>query len=156
MKGQQSIGVKAFVMREGKLLLLKRSDKYTASGTENIWDIPGGRIGFGEEPLIGLRRELLEETGLELSEVHGILDASTIHQNDEVHIVRISFLCSTVGCKVVLSEEHDSYKWIKPQDIDRTIRDKVLVKALERIDLNDNNKPIVSQNNIFNGPHFVE
>jgi ADP-ribose pyrophosphatase YjhB (NUDIX family) len=46
----------------GRLLLARRS----AAVFDGYWDLPGGFLGEGEDPLDGLRRELLEETGLEI------------------------------------------------------------------------------------------
>jgi ADP-ribose pyrophosphatase YjhB (NUDIX family) len=47
---------------EGRLLLARRGARPFAGR----WDIPGGFLDEGEHPLDGLRRELLEETGLEV------------------------------------------------------------------------------------------
>jgi 8-oxo-dGTP diphosphatase len=47
---------------EGRVLLARRK----AEPFRGRWDIPGGFVEEGEHPLDGLRRELLEETGLEV------------------------------------------------------------------------------------------
>ena len=47
---------------EGRLLLARRAYE----PFRGCWDIPGGFLQEGEHPLDGLRRELLEETGLEI------------------------------------------------------------------------------------------
>ena len=46
----------------GRLLLVRRAHE----PYRGCWDIPGGFLEEGEQPLDGLRRELLEETGLEI------------------------------------------------------------------------------------------
>jgi ADP-ribose pyrophosphatase YjhB (NUDIX family) len=46
----------------GRVLLARRAFEPDAG----LWDIPGGFLEEGEEPLAGLRRELLEETGLSI------------------------------------------------------------------------------------------
>ncbi|HXG75441.1 MAG TPA: NUDIX hydrolase [Gaiellaceae bacterium] len=46
----------------GRLLLARRAVEPDAGR----WDTPGGFLEEGEDPLDGLRRELLEETGLEI------------------------------------------------------------------------------------------
>ncbi|HET8895455.1 MAG TPA: NUDIX hydrolase [Gaiellaceae bacterium] len=57
--------VQALVVRDGRVLLARR-DREPGVGK---WDLPGGFLEEGEEPLSGLRRELLEETGLEVEPV---------------------------------------------------------------------------------------
>jgi 8-oxo-dGTP diphosphatase len=46
----------------GRLLLARRAGE----PERGKWDLPGGFLGEGEHPLDALRRELLEETGLEV------------------------------------------------------------------------------------------
>ena len=55
-------GVHALVERDGKVLLGRRAFDPGAG----LWGLPGGFLEEGEHPLDGLRRELLEETGLEI------------------------------------------------------------------------------------------
>ena len=56
------VSVKSFIVHDDKVLILKRSpDDVHKPG---IWEIPGGRLELGEDPRIGLKREIEEETGL--------------------------------------------------------------------------------------------
>ena len=112
----QQIGVKAIIEKDNKILLLKRSEKY--EHLSNAWDIPGGRINFGEEPKEGLKREIEEETGLQLKEIKQILDASTVFKNEEKHIVRITYLCTVEEGDPILSNEHTQIEWIPKERTD--------------------------------------
>ena len=126
----QEIGVKAVIVNNGKVLLLKRSQKY-----ENLvdqWDIPGGRINFGEEPIVGLKREILEETGLELTHVLDILDASTIYLNKDTHIVRVTYLVKCNG-QISLSGEHTDSKWFSLDEITFPLKDHLLQKVIDNV-----------------------
>ena len=51
--------------RDGRVLLAKRAIEPRLG----YWDLPGGFLEEGEEPLDGLRREFREETGLEVEPV---------------------------------------------------------------------------------------
>ena len=52
----------ALCVDNGRVLLARRAHP----PFEGFWDIPGGFLNEGEDPLDGLRRELKEETGLEV------------------------------------------------------------------------------------------
>jgi ADP-ribose pyrophosphatase YjhB (NUDIX family) len=52
----------ALCIDNGRVLLARRAHH----PFEGFWDIPGGFLNEGEDPLDGLRRELKEETGLEV------------------------------------------------------------------------------------------
>lgn len=59
-------GVAVLMERAGRILLARR-------GTEprkGTWDIPGGFIDAGETAEQAVRREMREETGLELADLH--------------------------------------------------------------------------------------
>ena len=133
MTKQFFIGVKAVIVNQDKkILLIKRSKKYKDCIGE-VWDIPGGRIDFGEEPGEGLKREVKEETGLELKEIKKILDASTVYKDDEKQIVRLTFLCSIYEDMPTLSEEHKEFIWTEPGKIDFEFKDKLLEKVIKKI-----------------------
>ncbi len=129
----QFIGVKAIIENNGEILLIRRSEKYRKDNIDGIWDIPGGRINFGEEPIEGLKRELLEETGLEINEVKRILDASTVFKDDETHIVRITYLCTVKNQRLKLSGEHTESLWVEPKKINFQLKDKLIEKCINLI-----------------------
>ena len=52
----------ALCIEDGRVLLARRAEQ----PFEGRWDIPGGFLEEGEDPIDGLRRELKEETGLEV------------------------------------------------------------------------------------------
>jgi 8-oxo-dGTP pyrophosphatase MutT (NUDIX family) len=55
---------KAFIARDRRILLVEKS----SSDPENpgLWEVPGGRMEFGEDVDEHLRREVLEEVGLDV------------------------------------------------------------------------------------------
>jgi len=55
--------VEGMLVRDGKVLLSKRA----IEPRRGYWDLPGGFLEEGEEPLDGLAREFREETGLAVS-----------------------------------------------------------------------------------------
>lgn len=55
--------VEGLLVRGGKVLLARRA----VEPRRGYWDVPGGFLEEGEGPLDGLRRELREETGLEIT-----------------------------------------------------------------------------------------
>ena len=103
------IAVKAFIAQNNKVLLLKR--RTNDSHKPNTWDIPGGRLAIGENPFDGLMRETKEETNLEIEIVMPI-DVHHFTRDDNQKITMIIFLCKPRTENIILSEEHQEYRWL--------------------------------------------
>ena len=111
------VGVKILLRnKEGKFLLLHRNwDKYPEVKKDNSWDIVGGRINMGTPLLDNLKREIFEETKLNLTEEPKLVAAQDILRPDK-HVVRLTYVGQIEG-EPVLDEYHDSYKWVTPEEI---------------------------------------
>src|SRR3989344_4437320 len=106
------VGVKIILKnKEGKFLLLQRSKiHYPEVGGE--WDIAGGRIESEATLMENLKREVMEETGLELKGEPKLLAAQDIIKPDkDKHVVRLTYEGSADG-DVKLSGEHTEFKWV--------------------------------------------
>lgn len=86
----------------GEVLLLNHFLR-PASG----WGLPGGFMKTGEQPEAALRRELLEETGVELSDVR-LVQVRTLHRHIEV-----IFTAKAVGEPAVRSREIIELGWFE-------------------------------------------
>lgn len=60
------VATKAFVLYEGKVLILRESGKYVDGTNVGRYDVVGGRVEPGQRFAESLRREITEETGLEV------------------------------------------------------------------------------------------
>lgn len=78
-------GVKCVITRGDEVLLVRHT-----YGDRRAWDLPGGSIKRGEEPLVAARRETLEEVGLSISEWVPLGDffAKHDHRADTLHCFR--------------------------------------------------------------------
>jgi len=101
--------VKTYIWRDGKVLLLKRRDDDDIY--PGFWDTPGGGLHEGESALDGLKREVFEETGLELSHARPL---STWSYGTSLGI---SFLAKDPGGEVQLSSEHTAFQWVSSQEL---------------------------------------
>lgn len=111
------VGVKIFLKnKDGKYLLVKRSsEKY--KGVNGNWDIVGGRIDPGSKLIDNLRREVREETQLEMTSEPILICAQDIIPNDERHIVRLSYVGDTDGEPILDTTENVEYKWLTIDEI---------------------------------------
>lgn len=91
------VGVGAVIVRDGKVLLVKR--KYEPLAGQ--WSLPGGAVEVGETLEACLVREMLEETGLEVrvGPVIEVFDRITHDDQGRVlyHFVLVDYLCWPTG-----------------------------------------------------------
>jgi ADP-ribose pyrophosphatase YjhB (NUDIX family) len=111
------VGVKILLKnKEGKFLLLHRNwDKYPEVKKDNSWDIVGGRIEKGTILIENLKREIFEETKLNLTEEPKLIAAQDILRADK-HVVRLTYLGEIEG-EPKLDEYHDAFKWVTKEEI---------------------------------------
>ena len=108
------IAVKAFILNSNdELLVVKRRDGDVHKPGK--WDVPGGRLVLGEDPFVGLLREVFEETGLVDVSIGRPLGVHHFIRDDGQKITMIIFECRSNGV-VKLSEEHTEFAFVKLVD----------------------------------------
>lgn len=135
---EQKIVIAGVIHHEGKFLMLKRSSK--EDFFPNKWELPGGKIEFGEEPDHALIREVKEETGLETTTFYPIKCTHYLIEKPEKkrHTVQIIYLANTANpMHVQLSAEHEQFQWITLNELNQldTFEDMhtILQEAQKRI-----------------------
>ena len=111
------VGVKILLRnKDGKYLLVRRSsDKYpNASGS---WDIVGGRIEAGSTLLDNLKREVKEETNLDLAEEPKLIGGQDILRVPDKHIVRLTYTGPAEGQVKLDKKENTEFKWLSIDEI---------------------------------------
>ena len=103
----------ALVDADGRVLIAQRPDNKTMGG---LWELPGGKVEFGELPEEALIRELYEELGIDVSEnclapftfaSHGYLD---------FHLLMPLYVCRVWEGKVT-PKEGQKLKWVRPLEL---------------------------------------
>ncbi len=98
---------------DNKFLILKKSDKEDIN--PNTFDIPGGRISFGEKLEGALIREVKEETGLDVKP-EKVFEVWTFTK-ENFQLVGINYLCKLLGGDPKLSEEHNDSVWLSYEEV---------------------------------------
>jgi 8-oxo-dGTP diphosphatase len=101
----------AIIERRGLVLATQRS------GTMSLplkWEFPGGKIRAGETPADCLRRELLEELGIEAPVIEA-LPLST-HRYASFTVTLHPFRCGEPSGPITL-HEHAALAWVSPGDL---------------------------------------
>jgi mutator protein MutT len=113
----QRIAVRAIIRKDERTLLLRR-----ANGRPSIlgkFELPGGKLDYGEQPEDALGRYLKDEAGLTIQTAQ-LFDVLTYidHDDRDIQYVFILYLVSLEGkVKVTLSQSYDHYLWKKMSDI---------------------------------------
>jgi 8-oxo-dGTP diphosphatase len=120
---------KAIVVNsEGKFLTLKKSY------AKKTWDLPGGAVEIPEEHEVGLRREIREETGLEVGTGIKPLSVSSGYNHEEgEYFLFIGYVVVALSSEVKISSEHTEFRWVTKEEflqLDATPYLKDFVAAL--------------------------
>lgn len=128
----QKVAVAGFLAHRGTVLVIRRSNQ--EQFLPGYYELPGGKVDFGEHPVEALKREFKEEVGLSIDPIkpYRVFDYVSgeigRHTVELVYHVRFSAAMSDV----VLSDAHDDYKWIDESMLDSlAITDEIRQNILE-------------------------
>ena len=103
--------VGALIFNGAGEVLMIRTHKWS-----NLWGIPGGKIKWGEPSEDALRREIKEETGLDVTDIEFILVQDCIHSREfyrDAHFVLLNYTCRCNGRpRVKLNAEARESRWV--------------------------------------------
>lgn len=122
------VAVAAVILRDARVLAMRRAARKRAG--PGLWETLSGRVEAGEEPAEAAAREIVEECGLEVE-----LDPRPVTAYRALRLGRpmivIVYRARYRAGSVTLSEEHDDFAWLTPEEFGRTSDLGPLVRAVE-------------------------
>lgn len=116
---QPVTGVGAIVLQQDEVLLVRRG----TAPQEGLWSLPGGALELGESLHQAVRREVLEETGLDVRvlEFAGAFERITTDSYGAVqyHYVLLDYLCEIVGGTLAAGDDAADAEWVNRAELRR-------------------------------------
>lgn len=111
------VGVGAILFRRGRILMARRGK----APLKGWWSLPGGAVELGESLEDAVRREVLEETGLEVEPVRLFEVFERIMRDadgaPEYHYVLIDYVCKVTGGTLFPGDDVCAVDWVRRRDL---------------------------------------
>ena len=105
------VTVGALILNDTDEVLMLRTHKWS-----NLWGIPGGKVKWGETSEDALRREIKEETSLDVTDIEFVLVQDCIHSREfyrDAHFVLLNYTALAPGKQTVsLNDEAREFRWV--------------------------------------------
>ena len=118
--------VAAFVVRDGRLLLVKRGYE----PFKGWWDVPGGFLDPGEHPEDGVKRELLEETRLLVRPDRFLGVYMDTYGDEGEPTLNLMYECSVVAGEEAAGDDAVELGWFGPDDVPENVAFESARRAL--------------------------
>lgn len=98
---------------DGRVLLVRRG----IQPFQGFWDIPGGFLEGGEHPEDGARRELLEETGLDVRLTRLIGIYMDVYGAEQAPTLNFFYEAEWVAGEPVAGDDATAFAWFASDDL---------------------------------------
>jgi 8-oxo-dGTP diphosphatase len=108
---QPIVGVGGIVIQGNQVLLIRRGRE----PLKGEWSIPGGMLELGESLTDGVRREILEETGLKVRPLEALAVLDRIEKNGkrvQYHYVIVDYVCRPTGGRLKSGSDVLDARWV--------------------------------------------
>lgn len=111
------LGVGALIFDSDRILMAERGGE----PLKGWWSIPGGLLETGESLEEGVRREVREETGLDVRPVRMLQIFERIMRDEkgaaEYHYVLIDYICRVRGGTLLAGDDVSRVEWVRRRDL---------------------------------------
>jgi len=116
--------VAAVIVEDGRILLVKRA----AEPSKGKWSVPGGSVEWGESLVDALKREVHEETGLEIEveKLAGVFDLiitepPVTHHSSLIthHYIVVDYFAHRTGGILTPGDDAEDARWVPIEELDR-------------------------------------
>ena len=106
----------AIIPKDGKILVAKRHS--TSRFEPDKWEFPGGKVDFAEHPEESLKRELIEEMGVEIETgpLYEIISHVYDNKGDIRHVVLLFYVSRIISGNPKRNDCQD-FRWVSKEEI---------------------------------------
>jgi 8-oxo-dGTP diphosphatase len=118
---KHSVSVSAVITDDhGRALLIQRRDN-------QHWEPPGGVLELGETIDDGLRREVHEETGLDIEPIA----LTGVYKNMNRAIIALVFRCQATGGGLIATNEASAFRWADQSQVAELADEAYAIRFLD-------------------------
>jgi 8-oxo-dGTP diphosphatase len=111
------VGVGGVVTRDGRALIIRRGHE----PRKGEWSLPGGLVELGERLTDAVRREIAEETGLQVEVGPMVETFDRVHHDTEgrvrFHFVIVDYLCLASSGEAVAGSDAEAVAWVTGDEL---------------------------------------
>lgn len=125
-QGQQVITACAFIHHQlngvEKVFLPKRAA--TKKFLPDVFELPGGHVEFGEDPVAGLKREIKEEFSMDISvgdPFYVFTYTNQVKGSHSIEVIYFAKFISDIKNIQLHPDDHSEYRWVAANELDQII-----------------------------------
>jgi len=109
------VGFGVLIQKEGKILLGRRHEDPDKADSvfraANVWTMPGGKLDYGEDIITGAKREVKEETGLDINDEDLEVICINEDMNEHAHYITIGLVAKKFSGEPQVLEPDEITEW---------------------------------------------